>query len=250
MNFASKSNYAIYAIVINLILVVCSCKKHPETATHIPTKTSPKNKIPADDDPKKELIVTSLFPNKIKRYGQKSQNSCLITSIYMLVHSIKGVHTAVSENGAEYGFDGHKKASPTNELLLATSNGLEQGFLGGGGDFPDPKKDYSSFKNFSDDIAALLTVGPFVLGDNGHAVLVIGIDKSNGTLIYIDPMHSNINSCISVFALNRIIPAEFYYLTGTRTHHHKHYTPTQEEENHFLKLKSIGTTKPQEEYKF
>ncbi len=179
MKATSKVNYGLYFIAINLALwITISCKKHqgavaPTISEGAVTPTIPEGAL----TPTQELVMTPHFTNnKIKRYQQKSQNSCLITSIYMLVHSMNGNGTTVNESETEYKFDGtHNKNNP-DEAKLATDNDLiyHQIYLENTlGITPtnDPSYTYSDFKNTVNTLAGILKIGPFVLGANGHAIL-------------------------------------------------------------------------------
>ncbi len=253
MKPTSKINYGLYFIAINLALwSTISCKKHQGAVA--PTISE------GALTPTQELVMTPHFTNnKIKRYQQKSQNSCLITSIYMLVHSMKGNGTTVDESETEYKFDGtHNKNNP-DEKRLATDNNLIYHHIlleNTLGITPtnDASYTYSDFRNTVNTLADILKIGPFILGmqpypNPGHAILVIGIEKRDGTLIYIDPENPNINMCCSIFNPFVAGISELYYPNTYAKQHTQHYAPTQEEENSFQKLKSDGAKKGPEEYK-
>lgn len=256
MKTTSKINYGLYFIAITLSLwSTISCKKHPEpVASTNPGAAAPTN--PGAVTPTQELIMAPCFTDdKLIRYKQKSQNSCLITSIYMLVHSMNGKDTVVSEEGAIYKFDGTEdKTVSEDEEKLTRGNNLKHTLMGDfESDFQDPKRSYTNFKNDVDKLAAILNIGPFVLGINpsdgstvGHAMLVIGIDKKDGTLIYVDPINPKVNMCRSIFELPT---SDLFFHNTCIVPSTKSYTPTQEEENSFQKLKSDGTKKRPEEYK-
>lgn len=256
MKTTSKINYGLYFIAINLALwSTISCKKHQGAVA----PTNPGAAAPTDPGavtPTKELVMAPcLTNNKLIRYKQKSWGNCLITSIYMLIRSMKGEDAVVSEKGARFKFDGTENILGTeNEEELARENNLEHTLMGGGGgEFIDPKSSYTNFKNDVDKLAAILNISPFVLGINpsdgstvGHAMLVIGIDKKDGTLIYVDPIKPNVNMCRSIFELPT---SDLFFHNKCIVPSTKPYTPTQEEENSFQKLKSDGTKKGPEEYK-
>lgn len=263
MKTTSKINYGLYFIAINLALwSTISCKKHQEPVAHtslnttVPKTPSPPPEVP----PNTKLVTTPAFTNnKLIRYQQKSQNSCLITSIYMLVHSMNGNGTTVNESETEYKFDGSHNKNDPDEAKLATENGLIYHLFNldnplGITPTNDPSYTYSDFKNTVNTIAGILKIGPFVLGmqrypNPGHAVLVIGIEKQSGILVYVDPEQPNINMCCSIFNPFVAGISELYYPNTYAKQHTQHYAPTQEEENSFQKLKSDGAKKGPEEYK-
>lgn len=263
MKTTSKLNYGLYFIAINLVLLgALSCKKHQGAVPGAvaPTKHQGTPTNPGAVTPTKELVMTPYFTdNQIIRYKQKSQNSCLITSIYMLVHSMKGNGTAVDESETEYQFDGaHNKNNP-DEKKLATDNNLIyhhillENTLGITPTTDASSYTYSDFRNTVNTLADILKIGPFVLGmqrypNPGHAVLVIGIEKKDGTLIYIDPENHNVNMCCSIFNPFLAGISELYYPNSYVKQPTQHYTPTKEEEQFFEKSKSDGAKTGPKEY--
>ena len=265
MKTTSKINYGLYFIAISLALwITISCKKHqgavaPTISEGAVTPTIPEGAVtptnPGAVTPTQELVMTPAFTNnKLIRYKQQNGNSCLITSIYMLVHSMKGKATTVNESETEYKFNGSPNKKDPNYKQLATDNALiyHQIYLENTlGITPtiDVSYTYSDFKNTVNTLAGILKIGPFVLGAHGHAILAIGIEKQSGTLIYVDPMNPNINKSCSIFNPFLLGISELYYPNTYVKQPAQHYTPTQEEENSFQKLKSDGTKKGPEEYK-
>lgn len=260
MKTTSKINYGLYFIAINLALwSTISCKKHPEPVAHTSLNTTaPKTPPPPPEvPPVPTLVMTPAFTNnKLIRYQQKSAKSCLITSIYMLVHSMKGNGTTVNESETEYKFDGSHNKNGPGEAKLATDNGLiYHHYLRDNplGITPttDASYTYSDFKNTVNTIADILKIGPFVLGAHGHAILAIGIEKQSGTLIYVDPQNQAETTNWSVSIFNPFVEgiSELYYPDTYVSQATQHYTPTKEEEDNFQKLKSAGAKKGPEEYK-
>lgn len=251
MKPTSKINYGLYFIAINLaIWSTISCRKHQGAVAPTDPATAPK-------PPLSTLVMTPAFTNnKLIRYQQKSAQSCLITSIYMLVHSMRGTNAAVNESETEYKFDGtHNKNNP-DEKKLATDNDLAYHhilFENTLGITPtnDLSYTYSDFKNTVNTLAGILEIGPFVLGADGHAILVIGIEKQSGTLIYVDPQKEakTTNWSLSIFNPFLLGISELYYPNTYAKQPNQHYTPTQKEEENFQKIKSDGEKKGPEEYK-
>jgi len=260
MKTTSKLNYTLYFIAINLALwSTISCKKYeeagaPTNLATAPTQTPTPTPTPPEEPPVPTLVMTPAFTNnKLIRYKQKSLNSCLITSIYMLVRSMNDATTVVNESETEYKFDGSHNKNVPDEAKLATDNALiyHQIFTENTLSITQTAYDYtySDFKNTVNTLAGILKIGPFVLGASGHAILAIGIEKQSGTLIYVDPMNPNINKSCSIFNPFLVGISELYYPNTYVKQPAQHYTPTKKEEDNFQKLKSDGAKKEPEVYK-
>ena len=213
-------------IIIAGLLILAACSKQKSdsgsgSSTPKAPSTPPHKALSRIPNPPPPTVSpnTTMVPqyNNLIRYKQKNNKSCLITSIYILVQSVKGDENyPINETGAEYYSSGEKSKKPANEEELARNNGLELKFLyhnlgaAYSTDFLNPKNPIEYIKQCED----ILKKAPFILGIplglEGHALLVIGIDKDKQELIYVDPTYPGTDDRIKIRDLETA--TEVYYL--------------------------------------
>lgn len=200
MKILTKSYICASLIIIATIL---ACNKDKG----VNTPTAHTESVPDRAD---EWVYTP-YNNQLVRYRQQP-DACIITSIYMLVHSMRGSGTPINEAAAQVKFNGTTAIHPHNDEQLANDNQLKMARwdmrLNGlsvypDHDFqlPDPNNNYNNFTQCVTVFAEILKEGPFVIDAHGHARLVIGIDKTHGTVSLIDPMSPNNNSTCHISSL-------------------------------------------------
>ncbi len=169
----------------------------------------------APDDETTWAKYKAWFDNSNHRYRQSNSYNCLTTCMTMLIRSVKSnEHENINETHAEYKFNDQNQNPTANEdvdeIELAKTNGLEHKLLpfAGGGDpaFLNPDNPTTCISQCLD----MLKAGPFILGIPGHAILVIGIDKSRKELVCINPLDpymneirpiNNLRNCSEAFFL-------------------------------------------------
>lgn len=192
MKILIKSHF----VTSSIIVAILACNKNKE----INTPTVNTISVP---DRAAEWIYTP-YNNQLVRYSQKP-DACIITSIYMLVHSMQGNATIINEAAAQVKFNGTVAKHPHNDEQLASDNRLKIARwdmrLNGLSVYPDhdlqlpdPNSNYNDFTQCVTTFSKILKEGPFVIDAYGHARLVIGIDKTHGMVNLIDPMSPNNNS--------------------------------------------------------
>ena len=242
-----RKYFLVYVLFLSASL---ACKKGKETnksTITAETPVTPSNPTSVPDRP--DNWVMNPYEKQLVRYQQKP-DACIMTSIFMLIHSMKGESAIINENATQIRFDGTNTGHLHDDIKLADDNQLGMAYWDAGSllynhnfKLPNPNDSYNDFKHCVEKFASILKVSPFVLDRNGHAVLIIGIDKTHGTVLYIDPMSPNNNSSCSILSLydNRMkynvttFGATFYYSDNYHQTPYTKYNSTREDEMFFEK---------------
>ncbi len=157
------------------------------------------NQTPPVPNPPSTIVMIPQY-NHLVRYKQINHHSCLVTCIYMLIHTTKGAKHAIDETHAEYTFDGKVNADKkaVSEFRLATTNGLQHKLLKAAGGLDAHFLNPDELERCINQCEGILKVAPFILGMPGHAVLVVGMDRGSQELIIVNPLNPSTDARIKI----------------------------------------------------